>query len=103
MVPAILGAAAPIALAGKALNTISTIASNAQERSFQSSVDKLSAQLEELGIHGDGAARAISGAAKTFELHDGAPLPPPPPVSQGPIAPSVEGIHRLYHEMRSLR
>jgi hypothetical protein len=105
MIAAAMGAAAPLALAGKALSTVATLAAESRTRDFQQSVEKLNAQLDELGVTGEGVRQA--GASRRGQVATdtlaSAPLPPPPAVSQTPIPPTVEGIHDLYATLRAMR
>ncbi|MAM63090.1 hypothetical protein [Maritimibacter sp. UBA3975] len=105
MFPAALGAVAPLALAGKAISTVATLAAEGKARDFQNTVEKLSAQLDEIGVTGDGppGTGASRRGVVPVDSQASAPLPPPPAVSQTPIPPTVEGIHDLYATLRAMR
>lgn len=103
MFPATIGAGTPLGLAAKALINITTIASEGKGRSFAETVG--TAQAEGAGAKAAGPGGSSPALVGTTELqpHNGAPLPPPPAVSQQPIPPTVEGIQQLYATMRELR
>ncbi|MEC7764427.1 MAG: hypothetical protein VX874_21165 [Pseudomonadota bacterium] len=103
MFPAAIAAAAPLALAGKALTAITSIAAEGKAGGFADHVAMRPAGSTGAQVAGPGGSRP--GVVVTSELqpHNGAPLPPPPAVSQQPIPPTVEGIHQLYATMREMR
>lgn len=103
------GAAVPLMLAGKALNAITTIAAEGKAGNFTDAMEKTArGAAPDAGgpvTSASGAGPSVQGRAGTAELQplNGAPLPPPPAVSQQPIPPTVDGIHQLYATMRDLR
>lgn len=118
---------APLAIAGKALGTMATLAAEARRADFQGTFEQAANAAERMSdlvaptevsadqtnamADGGGgtspALRPAEGqlgqAEVTLQALDGAPLPPAPPVSQTPLPGTVESIHQMYSEIRALR
>lgn len=128
MFSATLGAVAPLSLAVKAIGTAASVTSAARNLNANSGFDTIA---KAANIAADVAASVAPGNApdrapeiapdhapgdanpgdahtmrRTTGAEASAPLPPPPAMSQMPIsrvAPTVEGIHDLYAQVRALR
>lgn len=111
MFAAAIGAAAPLTFATRALAGLSALAGQDDPGARSAPAGRLADFARTLaGIAEVSSPAATPGTgadtghgASRLDTLSGAPLPPPPAVSQSPLPPTVEGLRQGYEALRAMR